>query len=355
MVTNLPAEARSQWRKVMEAKTPEEKLEALKRFYSLIPKHKGTKNLVRSVRTQMARLREEIEEKKKKKVGRYISPWSFTVNGDIKVLVISSNYALLSDFLDRTLGNSERYMLWRMLPTMYTKIINDIEVAFSVAPPLGADPKIDDKILNIFKQVDFVLGIAKDKMEVKFLKDHLLNYGFEISSEPIKVSISKTPSGGIRVYNVAPPLVEDIRNRLRRYGIHNAIIKVYGKLNDGDTFEEIILGIRNYFKGNYIIIEDSNNFKTVKGERYKFNEMGNYLIKELGLIRVYPCRDIKEEVGKPIVLKSGATVADLAGEIHTSFKDRIRYALVLRNGKVIRVSPSANLQDMDKVTIKLKV
>ena len=46
MVTNLPAEAKAKWLKVMDAKTPEEKYQALQEFLKEVPKHKGTENLV---------------------------------------------------------------------------------------------------------------------------------------------------------------------------------------------------------------------------------------------------------------------------------------------------------------------
>jgi len=64
MVTNLPAEAKAAWAKVMEAKTPEEKLRALQEFLSKVPKHKGTENLVRWVRRRIAQLKREIEMRK---------------------------------------------------------------------------------------------------------------------------------------------------------------------------------------------------------------------------------------------------------------------------------------------------
>ncbi len=40
MPANLPPEAKAKWLKVMEAKTPEEKLKALEEFLSAVPKHK---------------------------------------------------------------------------------------------------------------------------------------------------------------------------------------------------------------------------------------------------------------------------------------------------------------------------
>ncbi|MEM1643567.1 MAG: GTP-binding protein, partial [Desulfurococcaceae archaeon] len=70
MVTNLPAEARAKWLKVMEARSIEEKIEALEEFLSSVPKHKGTENLREWATKRLAELREEVEFRKKKKVGR---------------------------------------------------------------------------------------------------------------------------------------------------------------------------------------------------------------------------------------------------------------------------------------------
>ena len=69
MPANLPPEAKAKFVKYMEAKTPEEKLEALKEFIASVPKHKGTENLLYWARRRMAELREEIEERKRKRVG----------------------------------------------------------------------------------------------------------------------------------------------------------------------------------------------------------------------------------------------------------------------------------------------
>jgi len=42
----------------------------MQEFLSLVPKHKGTAKLCAQVKKQMAALRREIEEKKRRKVGR---------------------------------------------------------------------------------------------------------------------------------------------------------------------------------------------------------------------------------------------------------------------------------------------
>jgi len=86
MPTNLPAEAKAKWIKVMEAKTPEEKIRALEEFLSAVPKHKGTERLREWATKRLAELREEIEEKRKKKVGSRIS-FFVEKEGDVQVVV----------------------------------------------------------------------------------------------------------------------------------------------------------------------------------------------------------------------------------------------------------------------------
>lgn len=70
MPTNLPAEAKHKWSEVSSAGTPQQKLQALQKFLSLVPKHKGTSRLCAQVKRQMATLRREIEERKQRRVGK---------------------------------------------------------------------------------------------------------------------------------------------------------------------------------------------------------------------------------------------------------------------------------------------
>ncbi|RLI67188.1 MAG: GTP-binding protein, partial [Candidatus Gerdarchaeota archaeon] len=70
MPANLPAEAKHKWAEVSAAKNPRKKLQLMQEFLSLVPKHKGTAKLCAQVKKQMAALRREIEEKKRRKVGR---------------------------------------------------------------------------------------------------------------------------------------------------------------------------------------------------------------------------------------------------------------------------------------------
>jgi len=353
MVTNLPAEARAQWKRVMEAKTPEQKLEELRKFYSLIPKHKGTKNLIRSVRTQMARLREEIEEKKRKKAGTYLSPWTIPRTGDVRTIVVSNDYLTLNEFLDSTLGIQEKYMIWKLLPTHYNKIINDIEVEFIVAPPLTIQETVDNRVIGLFPSADYIMAIGRDEESLREIRSKLLEYGVELVRKPVKINIVKTPSGGIRISNVDPKLAEIIRNQLRNYRIYNAIVSIEGEVSV-ELFEDLFLGIKRFYKGGYFLWKEGELIDVETGSRVSIRDVGSLLISKIGLIRVYPVRDFKQKIERPIILRKGDRVIDLAEKIHSSLKDNLRYALVKRGDNVIKVSGSFELEDLDIVSLRAR-
>ena len=70
MPANLPPDARKKWAEVEATKNPREKLQRMQEFLSLVPKHKGTAKLCAQIKKQMATMRKEMEEKKRRKAGK---------------------------------------------------------------------------------------------------------------------------------------------------------------------------------------------------------------------------------------------------------------------------------------------
>jgi len=70
------------------------------------------------------------------------------------------------------------------------------------------------------------------------------------------------------------------------------------------------------------------------------------------MVRVYPVRNIREKTSRPVILRRGSTVADLARHIHSRVAEGLKYALIIRNGEVVRVSPTHELRDGDTVYLK---
>jgi len=102
MPTNLPAEAKHKWAEVSAAKNPRKKLQLLQEFLSLVPKHKGTAKLCVQVKKQMATLRREIEEKKRKKAGKGGPKFFIEKEGAAQVALVGLTNVGKSSLLEAT-------------------------------------------------------------------------------------------------------------------------------------------------------------------------------------------------------------------------------------------------------------
>ena len=363
MVTNLPKEAKAQWQKVVNARSKEEKLRELEKFYSLIPKHKGTKNLLRQVRSQMAKLREEIREDRRKRTGgTMLSPWSKPKHGIARVALISTeynfyNFLSISPFKIDNLSHE----IWSFNPYYTILEGEDYQFQLVILPPIGVSENIDSRITNMIRTCDYIIVGGLSSKSLKESVFSLANLGITITKRSIRISIKKTPSGGLRVvgWEHPPPEVSRLKSILQEYGFKHAIIKITGDLSI-DEVEDLILGVVKFMKGVGVVFRDKRiielyeidklNMKYIG--RISYNQLPNFILNSLNLIRVYPTQDLKTK-GLPIVLKKGSTVKDLALAIHKRFVKNFRYALVYRNGKVTRVSKNYILEDGDIVAIRL--
>jgi len=67
LVTNLPPQAAAQYKKVLGSRTSEEKLQNLKLYLSMVPRHKGTEKLQRQIRRQISELEDEIVQRRRRR------------------------------------------------------------------------------------------------------------------------------------------------------------------------------------------------------------------------------------------------------------------------------------------------
>ena len=360
MVTNLPSEARAQWRKVVEAKDPETKLRELEKFYSLIPKHKGCKNLIKQVRRQMARLREEIEERRRKGGATYLSKWNEYKHGIGRIALLYEDFnAGINAF--RILSGRELDVasIWSFEPEYGVLTYNSLQFQLSLLPPLGISESVNYRILNYIKStVDYILIVDSSTSNLKNLLERLYSEGLYIGSSIGKISISKTPVGGIRIIGGGNINYKEVEELLRSYKIHNAIVRIEGDVSISDI-EDHILGIRIVKPGSAILLCNNDvvvywverNKLIEPALKYNTRELVDHILSSMNLIRVYT-KPYKDEVfEKPVILPSGSTVLDLAEKIHSKLARNFRYAIIIRDGKRIRASAEYILRDGDIVTI----
>ncbi|GAB6947419.1 TGS domain-containing protein [Vulcanisaeta sp. JCM 16161] len=388
MPANLPPEAKAKWLKVMEAKTPEEKLKALEEFLSAVPKHKGTENLVHWARRRMAQLRREIEERRVKErslrsgggANIYVEK-----EGDAQVVIIgppSSGKSSLLRCLTNVKVEPDDIPFSSMEPIPGMFIYDNVYFQLVKLPSINiydVDSDVNSMALSMIRNADsavIVLDASSDvEAQYSALKSILRENGIYIVRPRGFVTIERRPTGGIQVIGkLINGTADDVKKLLVSYGINNALVMIYGEATLDDVEESIFKDM--VYKPSLLIINkidlaDSDYVKDIvaklgsellvltaslKNCIIDPKVLGESLLRIMDLIRVYTKEpDANTYSPKPFVLKRGSTVGDLARRIHSRFYEGFRYARVWRIDKypsgVKRVGINYVLNDGDIVEI----
>ena len=386
MVTNLPAEAKAKFVKYMEAKTPEEKLRALEEFLSAVPKHKGTENLVRWIRKRMAELREEIEEQKRKRSGGKAPSFFIEKEGAAQIVLLGYTKVGKSSLLRVLTGARVEvtdYPYATRVPVPGMLQYEDIQFQLVEAPSLipgggGWNPRV----IGLGKNSDgiaLVLDLSQEPVEAfKAIVAELQEHGLYLVKPKGYVVIEKKRGiMGIRIINYGKLLCapEDVIKLLNSYRIYNAIVKVYGEVDLNDV--EMAIYENVIYKPTIILankVDLPNTIESLKElmkvvprdipiipvsalKRINLDKIGPTLFKVLDLIRVYTKPPLGEPSKKPLVLKRGSTVLDVAKAIHSELVEKFLYARIWGPSAKYpgqRVGLDHVLQDGDIVEINLR-
>jgi len=385
MVTNLPAEAKAKWIKVMEAKTPEEKIKALEDFLSSVPKHKGTEKLRLWATRRLAELREEIEERKRKKAGRGLS-FFIEKEGDAQVVVIgppNTGKSLLVNRLTgaKTIVADHPFSTTMPVPGMLR--YEDVYFQLVDTPPLARGSGILNKIIGLVRNADALLIVLDATREVIAEFDDVRNIledtGILLSKPRGRVVIEAYRSGkqGLR-FTLMGKLIngtlDDVRKLLEEYRIHNAHVKIYGEVALDDIeqalFENTAYKPSIVFINKVDLVKDVNsqiedvvkasNLPVITGSALTGQGLGNIggvIFNQLELVRVYTKSPNTPPSKKPLVLRKGATIYDVAESIHKDFVKNFLYAKVWGKSAKYpgeRVGLDHQVEDRDIVEIHIR-
>ncbi len=359
MVTNLPAEARAKWVKVMEAKTPEEKIAALEEFLKSVPKHKGTENLRLWASRRLAELREEVEERRRKKSGRGIS-FFVEKEGAAQIVLIGLPNTGKSSIVKLLTGAKTRigeYPMTTTKPIPGMMKYEDIYFQLVDTPPIipGGGPW-NNRVIGLARNSDallIVLSSEKDPYtEFRIIKKMLEEAGILLYKPRGRVVIEKLRMGktGIRITlmgRLIDATVDDVRRLLESYRIYNAHVKIYGEVSLDDV-EQAIFENKLYKPAIVVINKAELNINKAKEAALRihrenphlpviiasaklgkgFDKLGEILFNHLEIIRVYTKQPNGPVADKPLILRRGATVLDVAKSIHKDFVKKFKYAKI---------------------------
>jgi ribosome-interacting GTPase 1 len=387
MPANLPPQAKHKWAEASATKNPKQKLQLLKEFMSLVPKHKGTEKLRNQTKKKMASLRKEIEEKKTKKAGKGGSKYFIEKEGAAQIAIISLTNAGKSSLITATTNaKANPYTTREPIPGMLA--YKDIQFQIVEAPALmegSADGKAWGlQTLATARNADaliIMINLAQNPVKQLTLILNEMEKARIFTSKPkARVEVERKYMGAslriILIGKLVNCTLKDVKELLKSYRITDAVVKIYGEATL-DEVEEAIFESTVYKPA--IIVANKTDLKRGKAnlkilEAYVGNQLrivaiscktrqgldtlGENLFKALNIIRVYTKEPNKREFSKrPFILKKDATIYDLAKNIHSDFKEKFSFAKVWAKRLTFspqKVGSTFTLKDEDTVEIHTK-
>ena len=394
MPTNLPPEAKDKWAEVEAAKRPEEKLLKMKEFLSTVPQHKGTLKLRGEIKKKMAIIRRDLEERKRKGTGKS--------SGGPKLFVEKEGAAQLALLGMTNVGKScLMHAVTKanvtVSATPYTTrepspgIMDYADVQFQVVetPPVmegsGDGRAWGPVTLGVARNADGVIlmvDLSRDPVgQLELLLAELEKSRVLVSRPSGRVDIDRRHAGAalriILVGRLIDCSISDVENLLHSYHVSDAIVKISGDVTLDDVEDAIfetttykpalVVGNKLDLPGSEANLQVLRKFVNGKlpivamscEQKIGIDELGQMLFESLGVIRVYTKQPgSREPTGRPFVLKRGATVNDLAKNIHKEFVQNFLFAMVW--AKRLPFSPKKvglgfPLEDGDIVEIHTKI
>ena len=391
MPTNLPPNAKKKWKEVTNAQTPQEKLEKLQEFLSLVPRHKGTARLCVQVKRQIKTLQNEIAEKKRRKAGRSGPRFFLEKEGAAQIVILGPTKVGRSSLLTsitnaKTEVSDYPYTTREPVPGMFE--YEDLQFQIVEAPALiegaaegeswglqslGMARNADGLILmvDLSQNPDKQLTLILSEME----KARIL-----MQKPRARVEIERKHVGaGLRIIVVGRLIncnLRDVEALLKGYRILDGVVKIYGEATLDDVEDAIFES--TVYRPAIIVANKTDTPEAMKNlkelERFVgdqvpivpvscktmsgLEKLGADIFKALEIIRVYTKEPNERAPSpKPFFLKRGATVSDLAKLVHSDFIKRFSHARVWSKRLAFspqKVGSTFILEDKDVVELHAK-
>jgi len=391
MPANLPAEAKHKWHEASQTRRPEEKIEKLREFLSLVPKHKGTENLRAQVKRKIAILRREIAEKKQKKAGKGGPKFFVEKEGDAQIVILGPTNVGRSSLLSLLTNakveiSSYHYTTREPTPGMFQ--YQDLQFQMVEAPALmegSADGGAWGlQTLAAARNADgliLMVELSQDPVEQFSMISRDLERARILTREPkARIEIERKHVGaGLRIIVLGRLLdctLRDLEQLFKGYRIRDATVKIRGEAAIDDVEDTIFEG--TVYRPAIVIANKvdvpgaARRFEQLKGfvggkmkvlplscqAKSGLEKLGSEIFEMLKIVRVYTKEPSKRfPSDKPFTIRRGSTVLDLARRIHSDFYEQFSYAKVW--SRRLRFSPqkvggSFTLEDGDAVEIHTK-
>ncbi len=365
MPTNLPPEAMDKWELIEQAHTPKEKMDAMIEFLKYVPHHKGTMKLRGEMNRKISLIREDLENKKRKGTGKSSGGPKLFIEkeGSAQIALVGMTNVGKSCLMSAT-TNSKVVVT----PTPFSThepvpgIMNYLDVQFQLveAPAVmegAAEGKAGGQVtLGLARNADGVilmLDLSRDPVAQLELVLAELEKSRVLVSKPSggRVEVDRKHAGvGLRIIIVGRLIdcsMRDVEEMLRGYRINDAIVRISGEVSLDDVenavYENtvykpaVIVGNKLDLKGAQANLRHLKTFVNGKlpvvamscENKTGIEELGKALFESLGIVRIYtkePGNRVHSD--HPFALRKGATMNELAKNIHKELLSNFMFAMV---------------------------
>jgi ribosome-interacting GTPase 1 len=362
MVTNLPAEAKAKWAEVVACRSLPEKIRLMREFLSLVPKHKGTSKLVANVKRRIAELEEEIERSKTRRRGGGAG-FAIPKEGAGQIVILGPPNVGKSSLLASVTNAKPEisplpFTTQKPIPGMLQ--YEDIQFQL-VETPAIVEGAVEGRmggtqILSLARNADgliLMVDLSDNPVDqLMMLLSELERAGIVVEKPEGEVEVIRRSHGvGIQIIGggaLVDCTYEDVKALLNSYRITSALVRISGKVSLDDIENSLFsssvykptLIIANKFdmpnaKENLTLLK-----KEMEGRKIPFiiasclnkeglEKLGETIFRMLEIIRIYTKEpSSKEPSGKPLVLKRGASVIDVAKKLHSEMYKNFKYARI---------------------------
>jgi len=362
---------------VQDKETLERKIEELRKEYARTKDNKKTNIHVGLIRAKIAQAKHDlvVASKRIKGEGFFVKK-----TGDATVALVgfpSTGKSSLINAIANTRSKTAQYAFTTTQIIPGTMIYKDAHIQVFDMPGLIEDAHLGKgggrMVISAARSADlivFVIDINQIHQFEKLMKE-LNALEINVNKKKPYIQINEQLSGGIRIeVNKSGLPEEDIKEILIGLGLHNAIVSIWGKVND-DELISIISGRAIYLRAIVALnkIDTNAEYQKIANElskRYNIevipisatNKINIELLKEriyddLGVITVYLKPRTGGEQLKPMILGKGATVGDAAKKFHTQIVDELKCATITGPSAHFaneRVGVAHNLSGGDVIT-----
>jgi ribosome-interacting GTPase 1 len=326
MPANLPPQYFEAEQRFRQAKTPEDKVEALEEMLAIMPKHKGTDKLKAMLRERISKFKDQAQ--KKKGVSRQKTAYDIEKEGAAQTVIVgppNTGKSSIVQLITNASPEVANFPHTTHKPTPGMAQYENIQFQLIDTPPLTKD-YTEPGLADLIRRADIVVILL------------------DLSADPMQqLDDTLAILHSFRIYSETCTIPED----LRKPPWIKKMLVVLNKMDRAEDKETLEIFLELSGIKLPCIGVSTRTFENIMAFLDKLYELS-------GIIRVYTKPPGKEPDKKaPFIVPLGSTLADLAGKVHNDFVNKLKYAKAwgrsVRDGQMVQ--RDYILQDGDVVEL----